>query len=292
MIYSFFNLQPYHPSVTGMDILGDLFNSGVPSIMLLKLGIAIILFAILLKGTEKLFPENHGTSVIISLLLSILGIVFIPDAYIIAISTSFGALSIVVLIGVVVVIPWLLVDALLPNLRSSRWKWLFYAVMYGGLAYAFTKLSGIDALRNISPGASGILDFISTKGAVILVIIAVICLLIGFFGWLFRRREGGDGGGADRGDGHQPRHQRPQREPREPGEPRERFWRRWRDNWRGIRYREREAARRQAVERNRYQVYRRYDILIRRALRHGRHDLATRLQQRRDSELNRIRGLG
>lgn len=50
-----------------------------PNILLVKLGLSIIIFAALFKGTEKVFSENKGVAAIIALIVTLMGVRFTPN---------------------------------------------------------------------------------------------------------------------------------------------------------------------------------------------------------------------
>ncbi|MBU1203839.1 MAG: hypothetical protein KKG60_02095 [Nanoarchaeota archaeon] len=197
MIFSFTNIQPYVPPITGMDVIEEFFGTLSGNVMILKLGIAIILFAILLKGAERLFHDNRGAATIIALLISVISVVFIPNEYFLALTTSFGAMSMAILVGVVLVLPWVVLDYTFQSLRGSRGKWLVYAIVYALIAFFFAKLSGNENLRRISPSIAKLLDFISGTGILIIWIVVALCIIIFFLRWLGRNGGGGFGGGGD-----------------------------------------------------------------------------------------------
>jgi hypothetical protein len=185
------NIQPYEPTLTGMDVLEQVFGSFQQEVIYLKLLIAILLFAFLFKGAEMLFQENRGSAVIIALITSVIATVFIPNEYILALATGFGATSMAILFGVLLVLPWLFFEVVFPVLKRHKIKWVVYAVVYGLWGYFFSQFSNMDIfdnLRRVSPAVERMLDFLSGTGVTLLWVTAFLCLAIFVFKFLFSDR--------------------------------------------------------------------------------------------------------
>lgn len=164
------------------DALSLLFDS-TGDLAFIKAGIWLVLFFVIFKSAERIFPTNRGAAAVISLVVSMLGARFMPDEYLEYIGGGYAFL-----IGfILLLLPFFIGSILGDMLRFGRsGKTFLILLLYAAFGYSLIQWQGFylgtEALSALSP----VLNWMGENTIIVLIIIAVICL---FF--LFRTRSGG-----------------------------------------------------------------------------------------------------
>jgi len=100
------------------------YNDG--GFLLLKVGIFVLLFTFLLKATEQMFKENRASAIVVALIISLMAVAFIPAEFIVNIGSISGVVGVLVIVGALLMLPWLLLEALGIDLgRGMPYVYLF-----------------------------------------------------------------------------------------------------------------------------------------------------------------------
>lgn len=156
------------------DLIDFAFSTGgLTQDILLKISLWFITFFVLFKGVEKVFPQNRAVCFVTSLVISIVGIRFLPEEW------FENAVWIYTIVGGIALFlgPYILISMLADLIKAGRTvKWILVIVAYSALIYylpAFGITSvGIGTLDNT-------LDYLSDNRTITAIIfVAVLVALI------------------------------------------------------------------------------------------------------------------
>ncbi len=171
------------------DMLGTIFGA-TADLAYIKAGIWLVLFFLIFKSAERIFPQNRGAAMIIALVASMMGARFMPDEYLEYIGGGYSILLIIILmLG-----PFFLGSMLGDMLRwGKRGKAFLICLFYAGFAYMLIEMD----VSFLGGQASTLLDLALTwmrdHTIIVLIAIALICVFA-----LWGSGSGG-GGGAPMG---------------------------------------------------------------------------------------------
>lgn len=164
------------------DALRFIFDA-TGNLAYIKAGLWLVLFFMIFKSAERIFPANRGAAVIIALVVSMLGARFIPDEYLEYLGWWF---IVVIIIG----IPFFLGSFFGDLARLGRGgKTFLIIIFYGIIGYSLIKWRDLGLEGPASDILDTALTWISEHRIIVLVIIVVLCLI-----FLWRGRGGGGGG--------------------------------------------------------------------------------------------------
>lgn len=169
------------------DTLSAMFNA-TGDIAYAKAGIWLLAFIFIFKSLERIIPYNRGAAAIASLVISMLGIRFMPEEYFEYIAGFYTVLFLIIFF----LIPYLL-GSFIADLRrwGSGGKIFLILLLYGAIAYALFKWQGVLVEEYASSALSPALVWIDENTVLVFAIIALICIYL-----LLRGRGGGGGGGG------------------------------------------------------------------------------------------------
>ncbi len=120
-----------------------LFGAGDDgSLMLLKAGVWIVLFAIIFWSSKKMFSGSKGIATIFAIVVSLISIRFIPDEYIHDIGFAYGVFGIIVLILAIIGGTLLILNSYFP-IKEHKAFGVVWAVFYFFIAWVFHQLTDI-----------------------------------------------------------------------------------------------------------------------------------------------------
>ena len=115
------------------DRIAEFFGFGYygdTSFALMKIALFIVLFALIMKSTDKLFPENKASSTIISLIISLMAIAFLPAGIIQGFGEASGMIGALILLAALMLIPWILLSVFHIEEFLGEKKWVLIAVLF------------------------------------------------------------------------------------------------------------------------------------------------------------------
>ena len=162
------------------NTLGFLFDA-TEDLVYIKAGLWVVLFFLLFKSTERIFPQSRGTAMILSFLFSMLGMRYMPDGYIENIGGT--------LIGGIMLLTPFFVGSMVGDMLRWRKAGKTFLIIF---AYALSGY-GLMRWRGMEGEAEDILDsvliWMSENKILVGVIIGIICVY-----FLWRMNRGGGGG--------------------------------------------------------------------------------------------------
>jgi len=159
-----------------------LFGAGDDgSLMLLKAGVWIILFAIIFWVAKKMFSGSKGIATIFSIVVSLISIRFIPDEYIYYIGSAYGVFGIIVLILAIIGGTLLILNSYFP-IKQHKSFGVVWALFYFFIAWVFGQLKNIDVSNVPISGIDELIEVISPWGKYVSIVLGIACLLRAFSG--------------------------------------------------------------------------------------------------------------
>ncbi|MEM4244720.1 MAG: hypothetical protein QXR60_00755, partial [Candidatus Nanoarchaeia archaeon] len=126
----------------GEDLIYILFGS-VEDMqdILIMLSIWLLIFFVIFKGAEKLFPTNRGIAALVAIIISFIGIRFMPEEWW---ESIMGLYTIVV--GIALILgPYIILTIICDAARLGKTiKWILVIITYGALIYFLPMLGVID----------------------------------------------------------------------------------------------------------------------------------------------------
>ncbi len=156
-----------------------------------KAAVWFVAYVMIFRSVTRILPSNRGGAAIISLIVSLIGVRYMPEGWI----EWMGAYAIYLLVFIVILLPYLGGNLLGTIFRLGRGGKAFIIIgFYVGLAYAMTKLKGLPIERE-ALGILGVaLEWMMDNRVVVFIAIAIILLI-----YLFSGR--GEGPPVPRGPG-------------------------------------------------------------------------------------------
>ncbi len=156
-----------------------LFGAGDDgSLMLLKAGVWIILFAIIFWAAKKMFSGSKGIATIFSIVVSLISIRFIPDEYIYYIGSAYGVFGIIVLVLAIIGGTLLILNSYFP-IKEHKAFGVVWALFYFFMAWVFHQIAGI--ITGISQ-VDELLPVMGPWGKWVCIVLGLACLLRAFSG--------------------------------------------------------------------------------------------------------------
>jgi len=156
--------------------LGWIFDA-TDDLVYIKAVMWVVLFFVIFKSAEKIFPANRGAALMIAILVAVLGARFMPEEYLEVLGGGYAILIvIIILIG-----PFLLGNILGSLARfQRRGKTYLVILFYAAFAYALMRWEGY------SPSTGGLkgealsawdvaLEWVGEYKIVVWVLIGLIC---------------------------------------------------------------------------------------------------------------------
>ncbi len=173
------------------DIADILFSTGgITQLALIKASLWLLLFFIIFKGVEKVFPGNKVIALLIAAIVSLVGIRFMPDELFDVVMGAY-----VVVVGVALLLgPYITISiiAKAANLGKTV-KWMLVAAAYGSLIYFLPAFGAVDLGSN---SLDGVFNYFADNRLLAgIIFLAILILLI----MLRRRTYGGAAQGAGAG---------------------------------------------------------------------------------------------
>jgi len=166
------------PAVTatigeGIDNVLEFIFDATGDIAYLKAGIWLVLFFIIFKSAERIFPANRGAAAMIAIVISVIGSRFMPDEYLEYIGGGYAFL----LGFILLLLPYFIGSILGDMLRLGRGgKTVLIILLYAAFAYSLIKWQGFyigtEALSALSP----IFNWMGENTITVLIIIAILCI--------------------------------------------------------------------------------------------------------------------
>jgi len=187
------------------DVADFLFSTGgLTELALIKFSLWLLIFFTIFKGAEKVFKENRAVPMLISAIISFVGIRFMPDEWF---QNIMGVYTIVV--GIALFLgPYIIISILSDAARLGRTiKWILVVIAYGSLIYI---LPSLGLMEFGSESLDSIMRYAADNRPIAAVAVGVILVLLimwrrhlyrgagygargtrSFFGWVGRRGIGG-----------------------------------------------------------------------------------------------------
>ncbi|MBM3200407.1 hypothetical protein FJZ53_05705 [Candidatus Woesearchaeota archaeon] len=155
------------------DTLTALFNASDIDLAYIKAGIWLVLFFLVFKSAERIFPFNRGAALIISLVVSMLGARYMPDEYL----EYVGGWYAVILGIILVMVPFFAGSIIGDMLRwGKRGKTFLIILFYASLGYFLFKMPEDLPFKTEALSIFGVvLDWARENTIIALIIIGVIC---------------------------------------------------------------------------------------------------------------------
>ena len=150
-----------------------LFGTGEGAFMLLKVGVWIVLFAIIFWLAKKMFSGSKGIATIFSIVVSLISIRFIPDEYIYYIGSAYGVFGIILLILAIIGGTLLILNSYFP-IKQHKAFGVVWALFYFFVAWCFHQLT--DIITGIYQ-VDELLPVIGPWGKWVCIVLGVACLI-------------------------------------------------------------------------------------------------------------------
>lgn len=116
-----------------ISTLSLIFNTGSSDIAIIKAAMWVTAFFLIFKGTQRIFLTNRGSAVILALIISILGVRYLPDEY----AQYLGMYFIVIIL---IFLPYFIGNLIADLFRVGRFvKVIFIMALYGVFGYGLYK---------------------------------------------------------------------------------------------------------------------------------------------------------
>lgn len=132
------------------DIADFIFvTQGVTETTLIKFSLWLFLFFIIFKGAEKVFREGRTIPMLVAAIISFIGIRFMPEEWIDAMSTVYA-----IVVGIALFVgPYILISIISDAARLGRTiKWILVIIAYGALIYFLPSFGVLTFGSNILDG--------------------------------------------------------------------------------------------------------------------------------------------
>lgn len=153
-----------------INTLTLIFKAGTGDVAIIKAAMWVIVFFLIFKGFSRVVLANRGAAVILAIIISVLGVRYLPDQYALYLGVYF-------IVIIMIFLPYFIGDILFSRVRTV--KVLFIIASYVGLGYFFFKLpeykGGFSEHLGIFAEA---LNLILGNRVVVLIVIVVICWLL------------------------------------------------------------------------------------------------------------------
>ncbi len=123
------------------DIADFLFvTQGITETAIIKFSLWLFLFFIIFKGTEKVFRESRAIPMLIAAIISFIGIRFMPEEWISAMSTVYA-----IVVGIALFLgPYILLSIICDAARLGRTvKWVLVLIAYGAMIYFLPQIGAL-----------------------------------------------------------------------------------------------------------------------------------------------------
>lgn len=149
----------------------------------IKAAIWFVLFFLIFKSAERIFPRNRGSAAIMALIVAVVGARYMPEEYLEYIGGWYA-----IILGIVFFLaPYFFGNIIGDLARMGRTgKTLMILAFYGALAYFFMRWEGIPMEGEAANALEKLLGWVSDNLVIALIIIGILCY---FF--LRRSRRGG-----------------------------------------------------------------------------------------------------
>ena len=118
-----------NPFIQAQDLLNNILTpEGAP----IKLLVFILIFALSVTALRKigLFKENKGLNILISIIISVLGMVYLTENLLKAAIIPYSVLGLVFLLGLPFLIIFLLTHRTKMPPTIRRWVWIIFGVVF------------------------------------------------------------------------------------------------------------------------------------------------------------------
>lgn len=133
------------------SVLDVVFGSSASDILFLRIGLLLVVFAVMFKGLETALKFTRGQAAVAALLASALSMRFMPVAWL----QDFGSW---IWVLVLFIVPYFLISAVV---EKGLVKWLAVAVAYLALFYGLVSYSSYSGGLGISKVVGPIYDILS-----------------------------------------------------------------------------------------------------------------------------------
>lgn len=167
LLYSFFDFGYY----------GDF------GFLFMKIAIFILLFVFLFTGTKRLFPDNRAAQVVVSLVISLMAVAFLPADYVMDLGSASSIMGILIITLALLALPFIVMHSLNLGSIMGKWKWTGYCILliaeilaihyFVGNAYYSSSI-----FSSLSFYFQEYIRYILTPAIILL----VLAILVGMFG--------------------------------------------------------------------------------------------------------------
>ncbi|MBU4501481.1 MAG: hypothetical protein KKA79_02735 [Nanoarchaeota archaeon] len=157
------------------DVLGIIFDETDEDLIFVKAGLWMVLFFLIFKGSEKIFPGNKGGPLIIAFVIAIIGTRYMPQEYLDYIAGGYTYLFAFIFF----LIPFFLGSVFGDMLKFGKGaKTVLIIALYAAFAYGITQWTGMPLGDEASNIVYEVLDWVNENTEATWVIVAVICGLL------------------------------------------------------------------------------------------------------------------
>ena len=109
---------------------------------LLKIGLFLLLFALLFNGAKRVFPDSDhkGANFVIAFTISVISIAFIPPEVIISLGDLYGFVGLAVLVLTLLFLPWFVVSATGLSKHLGSFAYVIYTLLFFFEAWALDRI--------------------------------------------------------------------------------------------------------------------------------------------------------
>ncbi len=131
------------------SVLNFIFGSSSSDAMFLKVGLWLVLFAVMFKAVEKtLSSATRAQAALLSLVISVLAIHFMPDGWLQMLGTFIWVIAFIV-------VPYFLISSLT---QPGVFRWILVIAAYVGMLYSLANVGSLALSPEISSFVNPILD--------------------------------------------------------------------------------------------------------------------------------------
>lgn len=139
-------------SAPGFEQLLDLvFGSSASDVLFLKIGLWLVLFAVLFKALEKTLSLSSGQAAILSIVISTLSMRFMPVGWM-------GGLGTIIWVIAFIAVPYFLVSALT---QPGLWRWVIVIASYFGIFYSLASYESFAGQFGIARFVKPVFDVLA-----------------------------------------------------------------------------------------------------------------------------------
>jgi len=112
--------------------MGNFFGFGYyydTGFLLLKLGVLLLLFIFLFKGTKRMFPDNNAAAVAVAGIIAVMAMAFMPAEWVTGLGDASGVMGMVIITALLVALPFIVMSSLNLGDFLGRARYIGYSLL-------------------------------------------------------------------------------------------------------------------------------------------------------------------